>query len=212
VLQDLIMSGQDVVLESDDGGTFDAYLVASQNTPALGIVLLQEIFGVNAVMRRQADELAGAGFMVIVPDLFWRQQPRVQLDPAIPGDRDTAMRLLEGLDEAMAIADASKCMRYLRKARGCNGKVAALGFCLGGRLAFLMAARTNIDAAVSFYGTGLDKAAHEAATIGSPVLLHIAEQDSVCPPEAQRAILRVHIPAHGDQGFHDDVNADSSRT
>ena len=188
------MTGQDVELRASDGGSFTAYVTMPPEPPGPGIVLLQEIFGVNASMRRHADELAAAGFAVVVPDLFWRQQPNVQLDPGKPGDRDAAMKLLQGLDQELAVGDAAAALRYLRASPLCTGKVAALGFCLGGRLAFLMALSTDIDGSVSFYGTGLDKIVSEAGRVRKPVLLHIAEQDRVCPPDAQRAILHGIAP------------------
>src|SRR5262245_43071393 len=157
------MPGRDIKVKASDGGLFGGYLALPSRLPAPGIVLLQEIFGVNAGMRAIADEFAGAGYIVVVPDLFWRQRPGVQLDPGSATDRDSAMQLLKGLDESSAIEDAAASMRYVRGLTESNGKVAALGFCLGGKLAFLMAARTDVDGSVSYYGIGIDKLVHEAA-------------------------------------------------
>jgi carboxymethylenebutenolidase len=182
------MQGRQVELKSGSGATFSGYLRLPERTPARGIVLLQEIFGVNAAMRDLADRFAALGYVVIAPDLFWRQNPGVQLDSASASDREEALKLFKGLDESLAVEDAAAALGYLRALPECAGKMAAIGFCLGGKLAYLMAARTDVDASVSYYGIGIDKALNEAATIRKPLLLHLAEQDRLCPPEAQRAI------------------------
>lgn len=184
------MPSQYVEVRSRSGGVFNCYLVTPRRTPAPAIVLLQEIFGVNETMRELADAYAADGFIVITPDLFWRQRPGVQLNAGNAADRDAAMLLLKGLDESLAIEDAEDAMEYVKGLPECNGKVATVGYCLGGKLAFLMAARTAVDASVGYYGIGLDKVLGEAASIRKPLLLHVAGQDRLCPPQAQEVILR----------------------
>ena len=188
------MSGTFIDIPSNDGQTFAAYLATPQYGSGPGIVLLQEIFGVNRTLRDLADEYAAAGFIVIVPDLFWRQRPGVQLNPSNPSDRESAMQLLKGLEESLAVEDATMALQYLRARSDCTARVAAVGYCLGGRLAFVMAARTEIDASVAYYGIGLDKLLGEASAVHCPLLLHIAANDRLCPAEAQAAILRGIAP------------------
>jgi carboxymethylenebutenolidase len=189
-----MMTRENIQVRGRSGSEFTCYLAVPSVTPAPGIVLLQEIFGVNATMRQLADEYASRGFVVITPDLFWRQQPGVQLDAGNAADRDAAMKLLQGLDQSLAVQDADDALGYLRSSPRCNGKVAAVGYCLGGRLVYLMAARTSVDASVAYYGIGLEKALDEAGFIRNPLLLHIAEKDRLCPPEAREAILKGILP------------------
>src|SRR3546814_1396681 len=122
------------VLLQTESGSFNAYLARSDRPNGAGIVVLQEIFGVNANMRAVSDAFSAAGFNAIVPDLFWRQQPDVDLDPAT--DRERATELMKGLNTELAVADALVAADYLRTLDGANGKVGAVGYCLGGKLAF----------------------------------------------------------------------------
>lgn len=179
----------EVELEASNGGRFAAYIAGdSEAAPVGGIVLLQEIFGINANIRLIAERFAQQGYLVAAPDLFWRQQSGLQLDPASQIDRDRAMALLKGLDSDAAIDDAAVAMRWLRRRLGPGGKVGAVGYCLGGKLSYLMAARTDVDAAVSYYGVAIQSVLDEVGRINVPTLLHIAGQDHLCPPEAQRTI------------------------
>ncbi len=154
--------------------------------PAL--IVLQEIFGVNAFIRGVVDRLAGEGFGVIAPDLFWRQEAGVALDPAASDAYPKAMALMNGLDVDLAIVDIATTIAWARKQEWCNGKVGMIGYCLGGKLAFLSASRCSIDAAVSYYGTGIHMLGDDFAPLKAPLLLQIAESDQLCPPEAQAAI------------------------
>lgn len=182
-------------------GDFTAYLAFPED-PASGstrpgIVLLQEIFGVNANIRGVAERFAAQGFIVVAPDLFWRQEPRVELDPGNPEDRPRAGRLMAGLDQTAAVRDALVAAEYLRSLPNCTGKVGAVGYCLGGKLAYLLAMEPQIDAAVSYYGVAIQGALDRAADVRCRLLLHIANDDHLCPPEAQEAIrkaVRSHSP------------------
>jgi len=179
----------DIQIALRDGETLPAYLArADGRSSAAGIVLLQEIFGVNANMRALADDYAARGFNAIVPDLFWRQEPSVQLDPADAAGRERATELMRGLDTALALDDAVAAATHLRSFDNASGKVGAVGFCLGGKLAYLLATRPQIDAAVSYYGVAIQSVLDKAKDVRAPLLLHIAQQDQLCPPEAQTAI------------------------
>jgi carboxymethylenebutenolidase len=175
-------------IQSSDGNQFEAYLAVPASGKGPGIVLLQEIFGVNQVMRDIADGYAEKGFTVICPDLFWRQEPGIQLTDQSQADWARAFELYQGLDEAKAVEDAAAAMNYLRQHPACTGKVGATGYCLGGKLAYLIAVRFDPDAAVGYYGVGIENALTEAENLRRPLLLHIAKNDKFCSPEAQAKI------------------------
>jgi len=180
------MVASTVTLRTESGSTFNAYLAEPKRPNGAGVVVLQEIFGVNANMRLAADALAAAGFTAIVPDLFWRQEPGVELDPAT--DRDRATELMKGLDPGLAVQDALWAANYVRMFDGANGKVGAVGYCLGGKLAYLLSMKAGIDAAASYYGVGIQGGLDQMGAVRCPLLLHVAEEDQLCPPEAQAAI------------------------
>jgi len=177
-----------VSVEASDRGTFQAYLALPAGGRGLGIVLLQEMFGVNQAMRAIADWFAARGFVVVCPDLFWRQAPGIQLTDRTQEEWQRALQLYQGLDEAKAVADSAAAMVFLRAHPACTGSVGAIGFCLGGKLAYLLAARHNPDCAVSYYGVGIDTALDEAHHIRCPLLLHVAGKDELCDSAAQTQI------------------------
>jgi carboxymethylenebutenolidase len=180
------MVASTVTLRTGTGLAFAAYLARPDRPNGAGVVVLQEIFGVNSNMRSVADALAAAGFTAIVPDLFWRQQPSVELDPAT--DRERATELMKGLDLGLAVQDALRAANYVRMLDGANGKVGCVGYCLGGKLAYLLSMEAGIDVASSYYGVGIQGALDQVGAVRTPLLLHIAEEDQLCPPDAQAAI------------------------
>ncbi len=182
------MSGTDITLTAADGGQFSAYLAAPAAGSGPGVVVLQEIFGVNHVMRALADGLAADGYFAIVPDLFWRQEPGIQITDKTEAEWARAFELYKGFDEALGVEDAKAALAHLRDHPGCSGKVGAMGYCLGGKLAYLMATRSDADCSVGYYGVGIENALDEADAITRPLMLHIAEKDQFVPPEAQAAI------------------------
>lgn len=171
-----------------DGGTFEAYLAVPPSGSGPGIVLLQEIFGVNAEMRRIADWYAAQGYTVLCPDLFWRQEPGIQLTDQTDAEWARAFELYQGLDEAKAVEDAGATLAFLRQHPACTGKVGAVGFCLGGKLAYLIATRYQTDCSVGYYGVGIENALDESANLHGQLMLHIAEKDAYCSAEAQAKI------------------------
>lgn len=186
------MSGQWITLEATDGtGSFRAYLATPASGSGPGLVLAQEIFGVNSTMRDVADYYAEEGYVVLVPDLFWRQEPAVELDAST--DMPRAFALYQGFDEAMGMQDLQTAISTLRarpEVQKHGGKVGVLGFCLGGKLAYLAACRTDANVAVGYYGVGIEAALSEAADIQCRLVLHIAELDGFCPPHAREAIVQ----------------------
>ncbi len=177
-----------VEIESKDGGVFDAYVATPCGGRGPGIVLMQEIFGVNGFMRETADYYASKGFVVVCPDLFWRQEPGVELSDKSEAGLNRAFALYEGLDEGKAVDDSAAAMMYLRQHASCTGGVGALGFCLGGKLAYLLACRYEPDCAVGYYGVGIENALGEAKDIRCPVMLHLAGDDTYCDAAARGKI------------------------
>lgn len=178
------------IAASDGSGEFMAYVAMPKQTPAGAVVMIQEIFGVNRTMRTLSDWVAEMGFIAVCPDLFWRQHPGMQLDPDTgQSEWDKAFALMNGMNQDKAVEDLKATVAQARKMQGANGKVGTMGFCLGGRLAFMMATRSDADCNISYYGVGLDGLLGEAQNIKAPLILHIAGKDKFVPPEAQAKIL-----------------------
>lgn len=174
-----------ITIKASDGGEFDAYVALPASGYGPGIVVLQEIFGVNGFVRGIADWYAAHGFVALAPDLFWRMERGVELTEA---DRQKAFKFYQELDEAKAVEDSAAALEFLRKHSACDGRVGAVGFCLGGNLAYLLSVRHKPDCAVSYYGVSIEKSLDEAKNLGNPLLLHIAGADQFCPPDAQAQI------------------------
>jgi carboxymethylenebutenolidase len=185
------MAGQYIDMKAADGsGSFRGYLALPASGSGPGLVLAQEIFGVNKTMRDVADYYAEEGYVVLVPDIFWRQEPNVELGYT-PEDWQRAFGFFQGFNEAKGMEDIQTAITALRgRSEVSNKKVGVLGFCLGGKLAYLAACRTDADVSVGYYGVGIDAALAEAGNIKAPLVLHIAELDKFCPPEARDAILK----------------------
>jgi carboxymethylenebutenolidase len=182
------MVGRDIVIDGPDG-QFGGYLTSSSAGSGPGIVVIQEIFGVNKVMRDVADALAARGYFALCPDLFWRLEPGVQLTDKSDAEWKRAFALMTKFDPDSGIADIQATIRHLRGLDGASGKVGAVGYCLGGLLAYLTAARTDADASVGYYGVNIDSKLDEAKNIAKPLMLHIAEKDPYVKPEAQKKIV-----------------------
>ena len=180
----------DVTIRAADGGSFSAYLATPKSGKGPGILLLQEIFGVNKVMRDLADGFAAQGYTAMCPDLFWRQQPGIQITDKTEAEWKRAFELFQGFNVDKGIEDAKATLATLRKHQACTGKVGTVGYCLGGKLAYLMATRSDADCNVGYYGVGIPDQLNEAKNIQKPLMLHIAEKDQYCPPGAQEAIKK----------------------
>lgn len=155
-----------------------------------GLVLFQEIFGVNAHIRAVADQYALDGFVVLAPDVFWRQAPKVELGYE-GDDRQRAFGLMQGYSGADALADIEAAVKALRaRPETAGAKVGTFGYCMGGRLAYLAAATAGVDAAVAFYGGGIQGALDRAAAVSCPIQFHYAEHDDHIPPDAVESVRR----------------------
>ncbi|HEX8513315.1 MAG TPA: dienelactone hydrolase family protein [Allosphingosinicella sp.] len=173
-------------LEGDGG--FDAYVAEPEATPRAAIVVIQEIFGVNEGIRRKCDHWAQAGYLALAPDLFWRLEPGVELDPDVPDEFSRALDLMGRFDQDQSVIDIEATIRAARARPGEGGKVGVVGYCLGGRLAYMCAARTDADASVGYYAVGLPNILHEKNAIARPLMLHIAGADHFVDEAAQRSM------------------------
>jgi carboxymethylenebutenolidase len=181
--------GERVTITTPDG-SFEAYVARPAAASAPAIVVIQEIFGVNAVMREMTDQLAAQGYLAICPDLFWRIEPGIDITDKSEAEWKRAFELFNAFDVDAGVEDIAATIDLIRKDSRCSGKVGAVGFCLGGLLAFLTAARTDSDATVAYYAVGLEGRVAEADKLANPLLLHIAEEDQFVPKEAQAVILQ----------------------
>jgi len=173
-------------IETLDGtGRFDTYIAQPAGKPRAAIVVIQEIFGVNAGIRSKCDRLAADGYLALAPDLFWQIAPGIELDPDVPDQMQQALDLMGRFDQDAGIRDIEATIRTARGMLGDGGKVGVVGYCLGGRLAFMTAARTDVDASVGYYGVGIDGLLGEAHAIAHPVLLHIPQEDHFVDKDAQ---------------------------
>ena len=180
------MSGKEITINAADGGDFMGYLAPPPSGNGPGVVVIQEIFGVNDVMRGLTDSFAEAGYMALCPDLFWRQEPGIQLTDGSEEEWARAFELFNGFNLDKGVQDLDSTIETLRDLDGCSGKVGTVGFCLGGRLAFLTATRTKADAAVSYYGVMLTE--HIGETINAPMILHVPTEDQFVSPEQQAEV------------------------
>jgi carboxymethylenebutenolidase len=175
----------DVLIDAADGGQFSAYLAEPEGAAkAPGMIVIQEIFGVNANIRGICDEYARAGYLAIAPDLFWRQEAGVQLDSTTKEGWAQAMKFFQGFSETKGVEDLIATLAWLRKHPRVTDKIGDVGYCLGGKLAYLMSTRSDTDASVGYYGVAVEGSIGEAGAITKPLLLHAAERDGFSSPEA----------------------------
>ncbi len=199
------MSESGLQIVSADGA-FGGYLsLPKDGAGGPGMIIAQEIFGVNAFLRDIADGMADHGFVTFVPDLFWRIEPGIELTDKTETEWKRAFELFNLFNVDKGIDDIQDSITALRGHPQCNGKVGVMGFCLGGLLATLTAARTDVDAAISYYGVGQENKLDEIKGITTPLLMHIAEEDSYVDKDAQAQIKAAvadnpHITVHSYPG------------
>lgn len=201
--------GEMVSVEALDGsGAFGVYKASPDGSPKGAIVVIQEIFGVNAGIKARVDRWAGEGYLAYALDLFWRDTPGLDLDPDIPEQFQAALGHMGKFDRDKGIADIEAVIRTARAESG--GKVGVVGYCLGGLLSYLAATRTDSDASVAYYGGGIDHFLSESHGIARPLMLHFAGEDHFIPPEAVGKIsdalssnprVEIHEYSGVDHGF-----------
>lgn len=189
------MPGQWIEIPAADGGTFRGYLTVPASGKGPGIVLCQEIFGINAYVREVAEYYAEEGYVVLAPDLFWRMEKDVDLGYS-PQEWQKAFEFFQKFDVSRGVEDITAAVKALRGRKEVVGKVGALGFCLGGKLAYLAAARSGVDVAVGYYGVGIEASLDEAKNIKCPLMLHFAEKDKFVPAEAMQQIRNAFKDRH----------------
>lgn len=177
--------GEWVEVQGPDGA-FKAYVARPSGTPKGAVVAIQEIFGVNAVMRGKADWLASAGFLAVAPDLFWRIKPGIDLTDQSDAEWKQALDYMNQLDKNASVKDVQATLTWARS-QGVS-KAGVLGYCMGGYIAFLAACRTDTDASVAYHGGGIHTALGEADGIKKPVMLHNPMKDGFIPVEALNTI------------------------
>ncbi len=199
-----------MIQAADGSGSFSALVVEPAKTPAGAVVLIQEIFGVNEAMRAAAAQVADLGFIAVCPDLFWRLQPGVDLTDKTEAEWKQAMDFLNRFDQAKGVEDLKATVAAVRTMPGCNGHVGTMGYCLGGRLAVMMATGSDADVNVSYYGVGIDDQIPQFAAIRAPLVMHIAGEDGFFPADKRAQVIAAaqgaaHVQAYNyagaDHGF-----------
>jgi carboxymethylenebutenolidase len=174
---------------TDGSGSFAAHVVEPRTKPAGVVVLIQEIFGVNQAMRDTAAWVADLGFIAVCPDLFWRIEPGIDITDKSDAEWKRAFELFQAFDQVKGIEDLKATVAACRSIEGSNGKVATMGYCLGGRLAFIMAQQSDAETNISYYGVGLDGLLGDLNKVTRPLIVHIADKDEFFPPEGRAAVL-----------------------
>jgi carboxymethylenebutenolidase len=203
------MNFLDVV--SEDARHFQSLIISPNTASRLpAIVLVQEIFGANDNMRWTAQRVADAGFLVVVPDLFWRVAPGIELQPSDPEQRSKAMELSRDFNVTRGLSDLRQTVNAIRDHQSSSGKVGAIGYCLGGRLTFLLAMQVEVDAAVCFYPVAIQPDLIKTPISHVPLLIHLGSEDALCKSDAQSQITnfvtsrpanRVHTHQGMGHGF-----------
>ncbi len=189
----------------DGNARIPAYVARPAGTPRGAIIVIQEVFGVEKGIRKKTDEWAAKGYLAVAPDVFWRQEAGVELDADIPEEFQKAIKLMMGHDFDLGIQDVEATIHWIRRDQGV-AKVGLVGFCMGGKVAYMAAARTDIDASVGYYGVGIDQMLNESHAIAKPLMLHVPTADGFVPPEAQKAMHdgldgNAHVTIHDYEGL-----------
>ena len=185
----------------DDDGAIPAYVARPSATPRAAIIVVPEIFGVNEGIRRKCDGWAAEGYLALAPDIFWRFAPGVELDPDVPEQLQQAFGYFQQYNANDGVKDIEAAIHHLRRSEGC-AKVGLVGYCLGGRLAYMAAARTDISASVGYYGVMIDQMLNESHAIANPLMLHIPTADHFVGADAQQAI-HDGLGGHPKVALHD---------
>jgi carboxymethylenebutenolidase len=179
--------GDRITIEGQDGA-FNAYIARPKIMPAAAVVVLQELFGVNADIRKTCDELAEQGFVAVAPDLFWRQEPGIDLNVTSEADWQHGLRLYQAYDRDAGVRDIQDTLKAVAKLPECTGKIGVQGYCLGALMTFLTAVRGQVNAAVAYHGADTEKYLGEVQNLHAPLLMHLGEEDEFISKAAQAEI------------------------
>jgi carboxymethylenebutenolidase len=203
-------SDSTALVTTRDGGHMPAFVALTASGSGPGLVMLHEIFGVTDYIRRRARDLAALGYIVLAPHLFWRLGSDVEIPEDTPEGLQQAFGYLQRLDEPLAIQDAADALEHLRSLPQTRGRAGVFGFCMGGRLAYGLAAAAEPDVVVSYYGSGIGAQLDVAAQIAAPILFHFGEADPYLPLEeanqiraafSDHPIMTVHLHAGAGHAF-----------
>ncbi len=209
------MATNSLIATLDASGDMPAYVVRPAGSPRGAVIVVQEIFGVNPGIVKKADDWAALGYLAVAPDIFWRQQPGVELDSDVPAEFQQAIDLMMKHDFTRGLEDLKAVLSWIR-AQVHGVKTGVVGFCMGGKIAYEMAARTDIEAAVGYYGVGIAAMLDEAQNISGQLMLHIPTADGFVGPDQQAAMHagldgNPHVTLHDyvglDHGFADTFSA-----
>lgn len=195
------MSLNETIPTLEGDASFGAYVAKPEGAAKGAIIVIQEIFGVNPGIRHKCDKLTAEGWLAVAPDLFWRLKPGIELDPDVQAEFSQALEWMGQFDQDAGIRDIEATIHHIRRTLGV-AKVGCVGYCLGGRLAYMTAARTDIDASVGYYGVGIDGLLGEKHAISNPLMLHIPTADGFVPPETQAA-MHTALDDHPRVTLHD---------
>lgn len=197
-------------IDAGDGRHFDAYVSRPAAPNGRAIIVLQEIFGVTGAIREVADRYAAEGYLAFAPDLYWRIAPGLALSHS-KEDLTRAFEALGLFDEDVGVQDIGRTAAHIRAHLGISAPVAVLGLCLGGKLAYLCAARLDLAAAVAFYGVGIERNLAEASALACPLMLHFGARDNYIPAAARQAVadavatvahVNLHVYDEAGHGFY----------
>ncbi len=199
----------------DGSGSIPLYVVKPAGTPRGAVIVIQEIFGINPGIKQKADDWAAQGYLAVAPDVFWRQEPGLEFNPDVPEEFQKAVGYMMKHDFDLGIQDVEAVIHWIRREQGV-AKVGLVGFCMGGKIAYMAAARTDLDASVGYYGVGIDQMLNESHAIAKPLLLHVPTADGFVPAAAQKAMHdgldgNAHVTLYDyeglDHGFADTFGA-----
>lgn len=199
----------------DGQDTIPLFVAEPAGTPRGAVIVIQEIFGINPGIRQKCADWAAKGYLAIAPDVFWRQEPGIELNPDVPEEFQAGVKFMMKHDFDLGIQDVEAVIHWIRREKGV-AKVGLVGFCMGGKIAYMAATRTDIDASVGYYGVGIDGMLNESLAIARPLLLHVPTADGFVKPDAQAAMHaglddNAHVTLHDyeglDHGFADTFGA-----
>lgn len=193
------------VISTADGATFNGHLALPASGHGAGVLLIQEIFGVNAYIRDVASRLAGLGYVTLAPDLFWRIQPGVDIDSSDPANIEPAIGIAGQWDPELGLGDLGAALQHLHDLDEVTGAVAVVGFCFGGTQAFRIAKELEPACAVGYYGSGIADMLDDLHDITCPTMLHFGGQDDFIPNEQVDAVKAAaadnhHLVIHVHEG------------
>ncbi|MBC6458113.1 dienelactone hydrolase family protein [Actinomadura sp. HBU206391] len=198
-----------------EDGTFDLPIWLPESGRGPGLLLVQEIFGLGPYIREVAEDLAALGYVVAAPDLFWRLEPGY-VAPAGEEGLTQAVEMSSRFEVETGVADLAAALDHLAGLPELSAGVGALGFCLGGTMAYLLAAKTTLGALVSFYGSGVPDSLNLLPDIGCPVQFHFGGSDPYIPREqvamVEQAVaglpnVEIHVQEDGGHAFHNRKSA-----